>query len=131
MIGLDTNVLVRYLAQDDPVQSPKATEVIERQLTEQDAGFVSVVAMVETAWVLERAYGLAKQALAAAIERTLQADVLVVESEQEVFAAMIALREGRGSFADALIGALGARAGCSRTLTFDRKALRLPGFELP
>ena len=60
----------------------------------------------------------------------LEADVLVVEDEQEVFAAMSALKEGRGSFADALIGALGAAAGCSATLTFDRKALRLPEFEL-
>jgi predicted nucleic-acid-binding protein len=59
----------------------------------------------------------------------LQADVLVVENEQEVFAAMLALKQGAGSFADALIGALGAKAGCSRTVTFDRKALRLPGFE--
>ena len=66
----------------------------------------------------------------AAIERTLQADVLVVESEQEVFTAVIMLKEGRGSFADALIAALGAKAGCSKTLTFDRKALRLLGFEL-
>jgi predicted nucleic-acid-binding protein len=82
------------------------------------------------AWVLARAYGLADDAIAAAIERTLQADVLVVESEQGVFAAMIAIKEGRGSFADALIGALGDKAGCSRTLTFDRQALRLDGFEL-
>jgi predicted nucleic-acid-binding protein len=58
MIGLDTNILVRYLAQDDPVQSPKATELIERQLTEENPGFVSVVAMVETVWVLDRAYVL-------------------------------------------------------------------------
>jgi predicted nucleic-acid-binding protein len=57
-------------------------------------------------------------------------DALVVESEQEVFTAMVALKEGRGSFADALIGALGASAGCSHSLTFDRKALRLPGFVL-
>jgi predicted nucleic-acid-binding protein len=127
VIGLDTNILVRYLAQDDPVQSPKATELIERRLTGDDRG---VVAMVETVWVLDRAYGLADDEIAAAVERTLQADVLVVENEQEVFSAMIALREGRGSFADALIGALGARAGCSRTLSFDRKASRLPGFEL-
>ena len=63
-------------------------------------------------------------------ERLLQPDVLVVENEQEVFTAMIALKEGYGSFADALIGALNARAGCSRTLTFDQKALRLAGFEL-
>ena len=65
-----------------------------------------------------------------AIERTLQAEILVVECEQEVFAAMTALAEGLGTFADALIGALGAKAGCTATLTFDRKALRLPDFEL-
>jgi len=130
MIGLDTNVLVRYLAQDDPVQSAKATNLIERRLTEDDPGFVSVVAMVETAWVLERAYGLAGRDIAAAIEHMLQVDVLVVDREQEVFAAMTTLKEGRGSFADALIAALGSSAGCSRTLTFDRKALRLSGFAL-
>jgi predicted nucleic-acid-binding protein len=130
MIGLDANILVRHLAQDDPVQSPKATRLIERQLTEADPGFISVVAMVETVWVLDRAYGLASHEIAAAIERVLQTDVLLVESEQEVFTAMIALKTGRGSFADALIGALGARAGCSRTLTFDRKAARLAEFGL-
>ena len=129
MIGLDTNVLVRYLAQDDPAQSATATEIIERRLSEANPGFVSVVAMAEMAWVLERAYGLPAKDVVAAIERTLQADVLVVEREQQVFAAMTALKDGRGSFADALIGALGAAAGCSATLTFDRKALRLPEFE--
>jgi predicted nucleic-acid-binding protein len=130
VIGLDTNVLVRYLAQDDPVQSRQATELIERQLTAEDPGFVSTVAIVETAWVLDRAYGLADDEIAAAIERTLQADVLVVENEQEVFTAVIMLKQGRGSFADALIAALGVKAGCSKSLTFDRKALRVPGFEL-
>jgi predicted nucleic-acid-binding protein len=130
MIGLDTNVVVRHLAQDDPIQSPKATEFIERQLTEANPGFISVVAMVETVWVLERAYRLADQDIAAAIERVLQAETLIVENEQEVFTAMIALKEGRGSFADHLIAALGAKAGCSHTLTFDRKASRLAGFEL-
>jgi predicted nucleic-acid-binding protein len=131
MIGLDTNLLVRYLAQDDPVQSPQASAVIERLLSEQNPGFISVVAMAETAWVLQRAYKLSDRRIAAAIERILQTDVLVVESEQEVFTAMIALKEGRGSFSDALIGALGAKADCRRTLTFDRDALTLPGFELP
>jgi predicted nucleic-acid-binding protein len=129
MIGLDTNVLVRYLAQDDPVQSPKATELIERQLGEDNPGFISVVAIAEAVWVLERPYGLVIEAIAAAIERTLQADALVVENEQEVFTAMVALKERRGSFADALIGALGEKAGCSHTLTFDRQTLRLAGFK--
>ncbi len=128
MIGLDTNILVRYFAQDDPLQSKTATEIIERRLTEENPGFISVVVMAEMVWVLDRAYRLADAAIATVIERTLQADVFVVESEPQVFAAMIALREGLGSFADALIGALGAKAGCSVTLTFDQKALRLPGF---
>jgi predicted nucleic-acid-binding protein len=130
MIGLDTNVLVRYLAQDDRAQSPKAVEIVERGLTAGNPGFVSIVAMAETAWVLDRAYGLDALKIAAAVERLLQADLIVVESEQEVFTAMVALKEGKGSFADALIAALGARAGCSYTVTFDRKALRLPDFRL-
>jgi predicted nucleic-acid-binding protein len=130
MIGLDTNILVRYLVQDDPVQSLKAADVIERRLTEDNPGFVSIVAMAETVWVLDRAYGLAALEIASAVERVLQADVLIVENEQEVFAAMIAVKEGAGSFSDAVIAGLGTRAGCSHTLTFDRRALRLRGFEL-
>jgi predicted nucleic-acid-binding protein len=130
MIGLDTNILVRHLTQDDAVQSPKATELIEQRVTERNPGFISTVVMVETAWVLERTYALPDQEIAAAVERILQIESLVVENEREVFSAMIAVKEGRSSFADALIGALGAAAGCSRTLTFDRKAQRLPEFEL-
>jgi predicted nucleic-acid-binding protein len=129
MIGLDTNVIVRYLAQDDPAQSLKATQLIERRLTEGNPGFVSIVVVVETAWVLERAYGLTHAQIAAAMESMLQTDVLVVEHEQEVFTALITLKSGLGSFADALIGVLGMNAGCARTLSFDRKAARIPGFE--
>jgi len=130
MIGLDTNILIRYLTQDDPVQSAKAREILERRLTPKNPGFVSVVAVVEAVWVLDRAYGLTAQEIATAIERLLQVEVLTFENEQEVFAAMVALKQGRGSFADALIAELGSRAGCTRTLTFDQKAIRLPGFEL-
>jgi predicted nucleic-acid-binding protein len=130
MIGLDTNILVRYITQDDPIQSAKAREIVEQRLTEEKPGFVSIVVMVETVWVLERAYELTPVEIVRAVEGILQTDVLVVEDEQEVFTAMIALKNGRGSFADAVIAALGAKRGCSRTLTFDRKALRLPGLEL-
>lgn len=130
MIGLDTNILVRYLTQDEPIQSRQATEIIERRLTEQNPGFISIVAMVETVWVLDRAYGLAVYEIAGAVERILQADTFVVENEQEVFTAMIALKNGH-SFSDAIIAALGAKVGCSFTLTFDQKALRLPNFKLP
>ncbi len=128
MIGLDTNIMVRYLAQDDPLQSPVATDIVENRLSVRNPGFISIVAMAETVWVLDRAYGLSAAEIAASVERILQTDVLVVENEQQVFAAMVALKEGTGSFADALIAALGARAGCDHTLTFDRGALALPGF---
>jgi predicted nucleic-acid-binding protein len=67
----------------------------------------------------------------AAIERILQADVLVVENEQEVFTAMIALKQGQGSFSDAVIAALGTRAGCSSTLTLEQKGTAPSGFKLP
>jgi len=130
MIGLDTNILVRYFAQDGPVQSPQAAEIMERRLTVDNRGFVSIVAMAETVWVLKSVYRLADHEIVTVIERMLQAELLVVEDEYEVFTAMLALKEGRGSFADALIVALGSRAGCTRTLTFDKQALRLPGFEL-
>jgi predicted nucleic-acid-binding protein len=86
--------------------------------------------MVETVWVLDRAYSLTAQEISAAVERLLQVEVLAIENEQQVFTAMVALKQGRGSFSDALIAELGVRAGCARTLTFDRKALRLPGFEI-
>lgn len=129
MIGLDTNIVVRYIVQDDPVQSPQAAALIER-LTEDDPGFISIVAMAETAWVLGSVYRFSDAEVAAAVENMLQVNTLVVQDEAAVFTAMTALKEGRGAFADALIGALGLRAGCPRTLTFDRRAARLPGFAL-
>ena len=130
MIGLDTNVLVRYFAQDDPVQSLKASEIMELRLTENEPGFVSVMTMVEMVCVLSSIYELSDQEVASAVERMLQADTLFIQNEQEVFTATVALKAGRGSFADALIGALGTWAGCASTLTFDRKASRLGNFEI-
>jgi predicted nucleic-acid-binding protein len=129
MIGLDTNVLVRYFAQDDPIQSPRATELIEHRLTAANPGFISTVVIAEIVWVLERAYKLPAVDIATIVERLLQAPTLVIDNESEVFTALAALQEGHG-FADALIGALGTKAGCSATLTFDRSAARLPGFAL-
>jgi predicted nucleic-acid-binding protein len=130
MIGLDTNVLVRYLVQDDSVESPKVTAVLERQLSEETPGFVSVVVMAEVFWVLEGYYDFAPFEIAAALEGILAANCIVIEDEQEVFGALAILQEGTDDFADALIAALARRARCSRTLTFDRKALRIPGFAL-
>ena len=128
MIGLDTNVLIRYFTQDDPIQSARATAWIEERLTPENPGFISVIARAETVWVLERTYHMTDQGIPSAVEKLLQANSLVVENEQQIFTAMIALRENQGSFADVLTGGLGVKAGCSGTIAFDRKALRLSGF---
>jgi predicted nucleic-acid-binding protein len=128
MIGLDTNVLIRYIVQDYPIQSRRATEIMEKLLSRADPGFVSVIAMVETVWVLERSYGLTPREIQVAVEGILQSESIEVQDEQAVFAAMALFSEGWGSFSDGLIAGLGKRAGCRVTLTFDRRAVRLPGF---
>ena len=130
-MGLDTNVLLRYLTQDDPKHTPRATEIIERRLTEQEPGFVSIVSILEIVWVLKSLFKRSRQQIANDIEMLLAADTLEVQNEQEVYYAVVSLRNGIGTFEDALIGALGAWMGCSATLTFDEGAAkRLHGFQL-
>jgi predicted nucleic-acid-binding protein len=131
MIGLDTNVLLRYLAQDDPVQSPRATEVITRRLSELEPGFVSLVTILEVVWVLKSLYKRSPQEIANDVEMILAADTLEVQNEQQVYHAVVALRNGTGAFEDALISSVGIWRGCSVILTFDEKAAkRLHGFAL-
>ena len=131
MIGLDTNVLLRYMAQDDPKQSPRAVEIMERRLTEQEPGFVSLVTILEVVWVLKSLFKRSRQEIANDIEMLLAADTLEVQNEQEVYLAVVSLRNGIGTFEDALIGSLGTWRGCSATLTFDENAAkRLHGFRL-
>ena len=84
MIGLDTNVLLRYLVQDDPVQSPRATEIISRRLTEEEPGFVSLVTILEVVWVLKSLYKRSREEIANDIEMVLAAETLEVQNEQEV-----------------------------------------------
>jgi predicted nucleic-acid-binding protein len=131
LIGLDTNLLLRYLVQDDPTQSPRATEIIEERLTEEEPGFISLVSILEVAWVLKSLFKRSRQQIANDIEMLLAADTLEVQNEQEVYTAVVSLRNGIGTFEDALIGALGLWRGCSATLTFDEDAAkRLHGFQL-
>ncbi len=131
MLGLDTNVLLRYLTQDDPAQSRQATEIVERRLTDENPGFVSLVSILEIVWVLGGLYKRTRGEIADHIEMILAADTLKVQNEQEVYQAVVALRNGTGAFEDALIGSIGIWRGCSATLTFDRNAAkRLNGFRL-
>jgi predicted nucleic-acid-binding protein len=128
LIGLDTNVLVRYITQDDPDQSVRATALIE-SLSEDDPGFVSIVTVVEVYWVLRSAYKVSRDKGAKVIGTLLNAQELSVAAADAVRGALGRL-DGRLDFADALIGELGRAAGCDHTATFDRRAAQLPGMQL-
>lgn len=129
MIALDTNVLVRFLVQDDPEQSRVAGKIID-QLTDEAPGFVSREVLVELVWVLERAYRLARAEIAGAIDGLLASTELVVEGADAIGAALELYRNDGFGFADLMIAAAARRAGASELLTFDRKAARLPGVRL-
>lgn len=130
MIGLDTNVVVRYLAQDDPGQSAVATRLFEKLLSQDNPGFISVVTLCEVAWVLAESYGADRKRIREAIEKLLETKQLAVETPDLVRKALRAWGDSGADFADALIGEIAALNGASRTVTFDRKAAKLPGFEL-
>lgn len=130
MIGLDTNIVLRYLLQDDPRQSPMVNRIVDRQLSVADPGFISLVAILEIVWVLRGLFKRTPEEIAAHLEQLLSADTFNVQNEQQVFEAAFALKRGTGEFEDALLGAVDAWMGCSHTLTFDHRALRLPHFQL-
>ena len=129
MISLDTNVLVRFLTQDDEAQSLAATEVIAA-LTPDAPGFVCREVMVELVWVLERAYGLSRDHVATAIEGLLAAIEIEIEVADDIGSALYRYRDGGFGFADLMIAAASRRAGARVLVTFDRKAAQLPGVKL-
>lgn len=121
MIGLDTNVLVRYIAQDDPEQSAVATRLIE-SFTAETPGFISTVTLVETVWVLTRAYRTPKAAIVVIVEGLLRARDMVVESAETHYLALGVFQAASADYADAVIAQTGKLAGCEGTMTFDRRA---------
>lgn len=125
MTGLDTNVIVRYLAQDDARQSALATHLVEQELSDRQPGFISLVVLVETGWVLRRAYAATEGEWRATVRDLLDTRQFAVERRDLVDGALTRLGEGGGDFADALIAEAAAAAGCDRTVSFDRGAVRL------
>lgn len=129
MIGLDTNVLVRYIAQDDPKQSLRATQIVE-SLTADEPGFVGLVTLVELSWVLSSCYGFTREELVQTLDLLLRTRELVVEQADIVARAVAVLRRLRADFADCLIAASASTAGCSKTVTFDAGAAKAAGMTL-
>ena len=129
MIGLDTNVLVRYIMQDDPKQSPKAVELIET-LNADNPGFISLVSIVELYWVLTSSYDLTGQQVKQALEVLLRTKQIIVDRADQVLRALRVFDDGKADFADCLIERSAVSAGCGLTMTFDVSAAKHAGMTL-
>jgi len=130
MIGLDTNVLVRYLVQDDPDQARRATAVIEGASSRGDVLYLAVITLCELVWVLESAYDRPRAEIASALEQIVRTGGFTVEHADLVREAIDVYRSTSADFADALVGRLNEAAGCTKTLTFDRGLKRVPQFQV-
>lgn len=124
MIGLDTNVLIRYLAQDDPAQAALATRVVEEELTGDAPGFIGLVVLVETIWVLQRLYRASAEEIRETVSDLLGSRSIVVENRDVVARALATSEKNSAGFADAIIVASALNAGCTKIVSFDRRAVR-------
>jgi len=129
VIGLDTNVLLRYFGQDDARQSPKADAIFD-SLTADDPGWVGLAALLELVWVMTSRKGAGRVIVADTLDQLLAMESMAVEQASTVASAAQRFRSSNADFADCLIAASAQTAGCSRTLTFDRIAARDAGMEL-
>ncbi len=129
MIGIDTNVLIRFLVNDDPDQGRVARDLFAG-LTAESPGFLPREALLESVWVLERAYRFDRATITRAIEGLLESREIVVEAADDIGLALSRYAKGGAGFADQLIIAISQRVGCSTVYTFDRQAAQEPGATL-
>lgn len=130
MIGIDTNVVIRYLVQDDEKQSSAATQFIENSLTAKVPGYINQITLCEIVWVLQRSYGVTKTQLLEIIQGLLTTKQFIVENIEVAWKALRVFEGKNIDFSDALIAQGNIRDGCKYTVTFDKKAASLPGFQL-
>jgi predicted nucleic-acid-binding protein len=128
MIGLDTNVLVRILAADDPIQTPHATRFLQDRCSPEEPGFVNCVVIIELTWVLQNAYRHGRADIVLALEGLLANASLEIESREQVERAVRTYKTSNCDLVDALIGEINRARGCEATATFDRKAAKVEGF---
>ena len=128
MLGIDTNVLVRFLIRDDEAQFEKARKLIKREIAAGRRVFVNQLVLMETEWVLRSRYAVPKSQIIETFSGLLNATDIQFEDEPVVEEALFIWKDSIADFADCLIGAKNRRLGCRATATFDAKAARLPGF---
>lgn len=129
MIGIDTNVLLRYLTDDDARQSAVAARFIT-SLRPDARGHIALITVAELVWVLKSRYGASPAELSGTLLQLLSDDRLVVQDPQSLWLALDEVERSKVDLADALIAFVNLQQGCSHTITFDRKALRIPGMAL-
>ena len=130
MIGIDTNVLVRYIVQDDPVQSAAASEFIENKCSKAVPGFVNHLVLCEVVWVLRRCYRVSDDRIAGVVRQILKTVQFKIQDTQTVWKALRVFEQGPADVADCLISEINRTHGCSETVTFDKDAGRTAGFLL-
>ena len=119
MIGLDTNVLIRYLTQDDEEQAAKANKLIDNKLSLNKPGFITLISLVEIIWVLESCYGQTKDEIIGVLHSLLTTKQLLVESADTAYLAVKRYAAGKADFSDALIAIISENRGCGS----DRKSV--------
>ncbi|OQW62594.1 MAG: PIN domain-containing protein [Nitrospira sp. ST-bin4] len=130
MIGLDTNVLVRYLVRDNPDQAQIAAEAIARDCTRESPAFINRIVLCELVWVLESAYGYSKETIIGVLEKVFRTAQFQVEDVQTAWTAFRLYQKGKADFSDCLLGTVNRERGCERTITFDQDAGKLAEFDL-
>ena len=128
MIGLDTNVLVRFLVRDDEEQFERARKLIRRQAQDGRSVRISLLVLLETEWVLRSRYKLKKSEILSAFSDLLSAVDMSFEDEPSIEEALFVWKDSPAQFADCLIGARYRALGCTATATFAGDALKLPAF---
>ena len=129
MIGIDTNVIVRYIVQDDPKQARAATKLIEKSCSSDNPGYINHIVLCEIVWVLKRNYKLDKASICQVIEQIMRTDRMVIEDTQLVWRALETFKETKADFADCLLGQKNLRAGCQYTATLDDAASVTIGYK--
>lgn len=130
MIGLDTNVVVRLLTQDDSRQLKRAREAITSQCSAEDPGWINSIVLVEVIWVLSSAYQYSRGEIVGAIEKLLQVRELEIQYVDEVWEALHLYRDHPADFSDYYLAVINRKSGCGTTLTFDVKAARNEMFSM-
>ena len=130
MIGLDTNVFIRYIVQDDEQQAQLATDVIENQCSVENPAFINEITLCEIVWVLKRAYRYDKTIILVVLKQLLGGSEVYISSHAEAWEAYSDYETGNADFSDYFIARINKKMGCPFTFSFDKKACQHENFKL-